>query len=331
MQLWIPSISVKALLEGFANLGMDKSVLLEGTHLKESHLDEPYSAVPHEVFPHIWMQAFKLQPQANLPTKAALAIPFGAFDLLDHLVNTAETLSEGVHTLNVFLWLVAIDTWLEFSHTEESDYIWVFTETNNPIAEQWTLALILNRLKSRIEKFSIEEVYLTEVIPSVREQEEFEALWEAPVRFNQEKTGIKLDKAVWQAKNNLATPELKTTLATLAERVDIKQFTTAPLSYAIRARLPKALQENAFSSADIADVLGLSKRTLQRRLAAEEVSFKELLDVYREEKAIAMLKIGNTSMSDIAYSLGYEEQSSFNRAFRRWTGVSPSSWLKQNT
>ncbi|MEM7344178.1 MAG: helix-turn-helix transcriptional regulator [Chloroflexota bacterium] len=94
-----------------------------------------------------------------------------------------------------------------------------------------------------------------------------------------------------------------------------------------RAILPKALQRGEFSAEDIAAELGLSKRTLQRRLSMENITFKELLDLYRQEQARLLLQNGARDMGRVAYALGYSEQSSFNRAFRRWAGQSPSAWL----
>ena len=66
-----------------------------------------------------------------------------------------------------------------------------------------------------------------------------------------------------------------------------------------------------------------SERTLQRRLAAEETSFQRLLDDTRRELAQHYLGQRNLSLADIAYLLGFSDQSSFFRASRRWFGSSP--------
>jgi AraC-like DNA-binding protein len=84
-----------------------------------------------------------------------------------------------------------------------------------------------------------------------------------------------------------------------------------------------------FSAEQIAEQLGLPLRTFQRRLSDEQVSFQELLDAYRRSQAMKMLASGNVSMADVAYGLGYDEQSSFNCAFKRWTGKSPRAWLAE--
>ena len=64
--------------------------------------------------------------------------------------------------------------------------------------------------------------------------------------------------------------------------------------------------------------------------AFKHVIFQELLDVYRPEQAMLLLQNGERDMGSVAYALGYREQRSFNRAFRRWTRQSPSAWLRSN-
>jgi AraC-like DNA-binding protein len=73
----------------------------------------------------------------------------------------------------------------------------------------------------------------------------------------------------------------------------------------------------------IAGALGMSERTLQRRLAAEGTSFQRLLDDTRRELAQQYLGQRNVSLADTAYLLGFSDQSSFFRAARRWFGTSP--------
>jgi AraC-like DNA-binding protein len=78
----------------------------------------------------------------------------------------------------------------------------------------------------------------------------------------------------------------------------------------------------------IADSLSLRIRTLQRRLARWGLTFEEVLDEYRERRAIEYLKVGRYSITEIAFRLGYSDAAHFTRAFRRWTGVAPYSLLK---
>ena len=74
----------------------------------------------------------------------------------------------------------------------------------------------------------------------------------------------------------------------------------------------------------VASELGMSSRTLTRRLGAEGVTFNGLVDDLRHQLALTYLKDRGLSLTEIAYLLGYAEVSSFNHAFKRWTGATPS-------
>lgn len=78
----------------------------------------------------------------------------------------------------------------------------------------------------------------------------------------------------------------------------------------------------------IASAAGLSVRTLQRRLAEFGVDYSALIDRARFDHAQNLLRDRNRNLIDIAYDLGYTDASSFTRAFRRWTGATPSDFRK---
>lgn len=76
----------------------------------------------------------------------------------------------------------------------------------------------------------------------------------------------------------------------------------------------------------VAKRLKISARTLQRRLNDWGVTFEELVDEYRRDRAFRLLQRADHSILEIAYSLGYSDPAHFSRAFKRWTGVSPRSY-----
>jgi AraC-like DNA-binding protein len=76
----------------------------------------------------------------------------------------------------------------------------------------------------------------------------------------------------------------------------------------------------------VAKRLKISARTLQRRLNDWGVSFEELVDEYRRDLALRLLRRADHSILEIAYSLGYSDPAHFTRAFKRWTGASPRAY-----
>ncbi|GMX60552.1 AraC family transcriptional regulator [Paenibacillus elgii] len=80
----------------------------------------------------------------------------------------------------------------------------------------------------------------------------------------------------------------------------------------------------------VAKELGMSDRTLQRRLTDENTNFKHLLTQARHEQAREYLADPSLDIKEVAFLIGYEDQNSFYRAFRLWEGDTPSSWRNEH-
>ncbi|MEM9494757.1 MAG: AraC family transcriptional regulator ligand-binding domain-containing protein [Pseudomonadota bacterium] len=77
----------------------------------------------------------------------------------------------------------------------------------------------------------------------------------------------------------------------------------------------------------VAKALGMSERTLRRRLADEGISFRDVADAARREACELYVREGGKSISAVAQALGYSEHSAFTRAFKRWHGAPPSHFF----
>ena len=98
------------------------------------------------------------------------------------------------------------------------------------------------------------------------------------------------------------------------------------ISARVRSVLSELLPGGASGIEDVAEKLGLSKRTLQRKLSEENTNFKKQLNSAREALAVHYIRNTEMSIADIAYLLGYAEQNSFLRAFTIWTGKSVTEY-----
>ena len=98
----------------------------------------------------------------------------------------------------------------------------------------------------------------------------------------------------------------------------------------LKLALRSYLRDGAPSLELAAKIADLSTRTLQRRLADEDLSYRSLLDAIRYETAIDLMQPTDNTIADIANLLGYTDPSHFARAFRRMTGVSPREYMQQS-
>jgi AraC-like DNA-binding protein len=101
---------------------------------------------------------------------------------------------------------------------------------------------------------------------------------------------------------------------------------SADLRQQVERIIAKLLCRGDAETEAVAHELGLSVRTLARRLSDVGVSFAQILDELRHQLALKYLGDADLSLSQIAFLLGYSELSAFSHAFRRWTNTTPSDW-----
>jgi AraC-like DNA-binding protein len=95
------------------------------------------------------------------------------------------------------------------------------------------------------------------------------------------------------------------------------------LVFRLRRTLSTLLLAKAATGDEVAKLLSMHHRTLNRRLRAEGTTFQQVLDEVRFEAACQLLDTARIPITEIAVSLGYAEPSAFSRAFRRWSGTTP--------
>ena len=115
------------------------------------------------------------------------------------------------------------------------------------------------------------------------------------------------------------------------DREVVETIADLPGEHAARARVTSALDEHLVEGATdllprVARTLGLSTRSLQRQLAAEGCTFRQVLAARRMELAQTALARPTARVGDVAFALGFRDPSSFVRAFKRWTGATPGAW-----
>ena len=105
-----------------------------------------------------------------------------------------------------------------------------------------------------------------------------------------------------------------------------EQPNTRSITENVKYILSRNLSRGRYDIQTIARELGMSDRTLQRRLAEAGMSFKELITQTRHEQSLHYLADPSLEIKEIAFLLGYEDQNSFYRAFRSWEGDTPAHW-----
>jgi AraC-like DNA-binding protein len=129
--------------------------------------------------------------------------------------------------------------------------------------------------------------------------------------------------------------EMKTAsihLSAILQKVGDEQLSKLPKAELDLPAQIRRLLDEGFNTghdrtmADAAKLLGMSQRTLQRRLRESGHSFQELREQTRQELACGWLRQPQMAIGEVAYLLGFSEPSAFHRAFKRWTGKTPAQF-----
>jgi AraC-like DNA-binding protein len=151
----------------------------------------------------------------------------------------------------------------------------------------------------------------------------YRQFFRAPMRFNAEFCALRFPESVMN--RPIEGADAARLRAALAEA---RAGGKAILVQGVYRTLRTLLLHGRSSGADVARVLMMHRRTLNRRLSAEGTTFQRVLDDVRFAVAKELLENSAVSMHDVAAALGYAGLAPFMRAFRRWSGTSPGEWRK---
>jgi AraC-like DNA-binding protein len=121
-------------------------------------------------------------------------------------------------------------------------------------------------------------------------------------------------------------PEVLAIVAPPLEAEVARQRRERSIREQVKGTLKKTLAGQRPELSVVARELGMSTRTLQRRLTDERATFQRLISEARHELACHYLRHASLELNETAYLLGYEDANSFFRAFQQWEGTSPGAW-----
>jgi AraC-like DNA-binding protein len=173
--------------------------------------------------------------------------------------------------------------------------------------------------------FQPEAVFLKHEAP--RETDGHEAYFGCPVHFGSDKDAIRVSTQTVRTPNKVGDASIARFFDTLLAAEVGTLDDTVPLDRRVLDRVSTALSGGVPALSDVARDLGMSGRTLQRRLATQETSFQSLVDEARRRLALRLLRReAEVTLTEVTFMTGFSDQSAFTRAFRRWTGQTPGAF-----
>ena len=324
-----PAATARGMLAGFSVLGLDSAWLQKEAGIDGATLAQVDGLLGPDAFERLWQAARRRAPQEELPTQLGLAIPFGAFGALDYLAGSSPTVEAAFLSLQAHFRQVASFT-LDVTRTGGGGLVQVMVPAPFPehhASDEMTLAAFVGRFRSesQVRAFSPSAVRLTRPEPATPTRHA--ELLGAPVTFGCSVSALEIPTMAWTARMPRADAALQATLRHLASHLQLGD-SGSDLELALRARLRTRLPDGVSDAATMARTLGMSERTLNRRLAEQGRSYRDVLDSFRQSETERLLLQGGTPLAEVALLLGFSDQTAWNRAFRRWTGTAPREWLE---
>jgi len=283
--------------------------------------------VPADTMHELLAGAVALTNDPTLGLKAARELGLGELGALEYAAGSARTARESLDVIGRYMHL--LNDGLDVVIGDEGDRVVV--RMNNSVvfpraAEDFALGAFSVPVKARMREVAgpYEVHFQHRGSDDAEELNEYIVTFPgAKICFGSAFTGFVLDRAHLSRELPTQDAQLHSVLRSHADQLLAALPKVETATSRVRARLLEELRSGEPSAARVAKALGMSSRTLARRLEEEGTSLKALLDDTRRSLALSYTKDSELLLADIALLLGFSHAAAFNRAFKRWTGVTP--------
>ena len=326
---FVPAVSAEALLAGLQACGVNTAKIRKLGGLAARYVD-PSEQLPNSVWDAIWVEAAKLDPRPELPALAATRVPFGLFGPLDYLAGSAQSVRGGLQALADHFSAVAAGIELDFDEPDGRTLRIINSVATASVLEsdEFTTAVILGRFRDVTDgHFRPRCVYLTR--PPLTNSPHAE-IFGAPVIYGAPRAGFDCARESLDLEQSMADARLHDTLLEIAKKLGFASDGKTGIEVSVRSRLRSLMPRGQAVAERVARSVGISERTLHRRLSESGTSFQDVLDQFRIEESERLLLQGKLDLAAVALALGFSDQAAWNRFFRRLRNMSPTAWQNAN-
>ena len=311
--------------------GLDHAELLRSVGLDPNASVDPAQMIEDVAYYTLLERIARQLPDAtDLPLRVGGSMrcdDYGAFGLA---WKTASTLRASF-TRSTRYWRVLTSV-SEYEVREDGPHAWFVLHRSGKrrmglrLSNEATLASAFTIMREvASEPFAPLEVHCRHARPPSTPHEGW---FGCPVSFGSEMDAILVPGEALARANKLADRGLTRFFLDHLDKTLAKVEAQVSLSDRVRAAVVASLSGGVPHLGEIARRLGLSERTLQRRLGEEDLTFHALIDEARRDLAEGLLVNSDYALAEIAFLTGFSEQSAFTRAFKRWCGTTPAAHRK---
>jgi AraC-like DNA-binding protein len=296
-----------------------------------AELEDQDKRVPMSNYMALMRAAKELTGDPALALHYGEEVDLSELSITGLITNASETMGEAMKQINRYGRLaievegVGADN-IRFRYAFVDGGAWLVDERANPNdfpeLTEVTFARMTCQPRRFLPKPHVLEVHVTHPEPGHRA--EYERIFQCPVVFGARWNAIRMDPEL--ASHRVAL-QPRYVFGVLSERAEalVKELENAKSTRGkVESLMMPILHTGQVDMETIAAKMAVSRQTLFRRLKAEDATFEKVLDDLRRRLALHYLSGRKASVNETAYLVGFSDPAAFSRAFKRWTGKSPS-------
>jgi AraC-like DNA-binding protein len=328
VSIWV----VRGLVHTVEQAGVPRDKLFRAAGLDPSQLDSPEARLPRWVVYRLCELATEFTADPALGLHWAESPDGSAFAPLSHLIAHAATLRQAFDALSQFQPLLSDHFGYERFERDNKVTVQCLNLPGESLAIQRFVAEMLVIGVWRLVRFFNPRVRVERVsfaYPAPAYKSEYTRVFDGAERFDEPFTGIVFDSAFMNAPSPSKDVDLHEALRSVAERRVLRLTERTPYAQRVRDVLVSLGSPHQSDMRAAARALGISVRSLRRRLAAEGKAYNAILKDACAIVAKRLLLDRRRTIQEAAYELGFSDTTAFHRAFKRWTGMTPSAFRQQ--
>lgn len=309
-------------------LGIDSEDLFRGTGIEQTQIQDKSARITAESYIALFRNAEQLIADPTLGLKIGAAVKPGNYGVIGYVIMACRNFGEALERAGRYQKLVGDIGYSDIViENEYAEVRWIteFVSLPDSIVEEHIASIYTySRWITGQDKNPSAVLFQH----SKQDPKPYENYFGCPVYFSQPFTGVRFPVSF----ADIALPQYDLNLCNWLDKKAAAELQAFEAGNAFIEQIKKvvrnALPDGPPTLRFVSESIGLSEKGLQRELGSYELSYKKLLDSTRHQLAIGYIANQSIELQELAFLLGFSEQSAFQRAFKRWTGTTPGKYRK---
>lgn len=320
-------LALRSLREAFRERGIDFESFLHSFHISSEDLKDISKRYDTFVVSAIWEEARELLSRPFLHVEMERELPVGSYGALEFFVISSNTVKDAIIAITNYadLW----NTLLKISVQKNVRDVEVNFASSDPLYDindlivEMSMATVLKRVGEQVAgPFKIMGLQFAH--PKTARLVDYEQHFGMAPAFECKQSSFKISLEAWNMPLKGANPPLHDHLGLYLEEMGRRfRGSHSDIIGRVRHYVFSRLGSSEISINDASKFLGLSPRSLQRALKDTNTTFSEVIDDVKKSFALKWVQESNLDFSEVAVRLGFNDQSAFVKAYRRWTEMTP--------